>query len=131
MDYVVRISPTVSSLVRRFPLSSLSGLVSIASLLAFVGCANFLASRNDDIRESSQAIEKARDDSQRAKAYSSRGVAYSEEARYSRITKRVSGAEYERLFALAIKDHNQAVALNPGSADAYFNRGQAYYESKT
>ena len=128
MDYVVRESAKVSSPLRRFPLSSLAGLVSIASFLACIGCADFLASRENDIRESNQAIEKARDDDQRAKAYSSRGVAYSEKARYSRITKRVSNAEYEGLFAFAIKDHNQAVALNPGNAEVYFNRGQAYYD---
>jgi hypothetical protein len=61
MDYVVRESAKVLSLLRRFPLSSLAGLVSIASLLAFVGCADFLASRDNDIRESNQAIEKAAD----------------------------------------------------------------------
>jgi tetratricopeptide (TPR) repeat protein len=128
MDYGLRESAKISSPLRRSPLFSLAGLVLIASLLALVGCADFLASRDNDIRESNRAIEKARDDNQRAKAYSARGAAYSEKARYSRITKRVSDAEYERLFAFAIKDHNQAVALNPGDAEVYFNRGQAYYD---
>src|SRR4029077_3519737 len=110
------------------PLSSLCGLVLLASLVACAGCADFLSSRDNDIRESTQAIETARDDGQRAKAYSSRGVAYSEKARYSRITKQIPDDEYERLFNLAIKDHNQAVALDPNNAEVYFNRGQAYYD---
>ena len=112
-----------------FPaLSSRWCLLSIASLIAVVGCADFISSRENDIRDSTQAIEAARNDSQRAKAYSSRGVAYSEKARYGWITKQIPNAECERLFDLAIKDHNQAVALNPNSAEVYFNRGQAYYD---
>jgi len=106
----------------------LSSLGTLASLLAFVGCVDFLTSRDNDIRESTQAIEKAQDDGQRAKAYSERGVAYSEKARYGRITKQIPNDEYERLFDLAIKDHNQAVKLNPGNAEVYFNLAQAYYD---
>lgn len=100
----------------------------LANLLAFAGCQSFLAARDGDIQDATHAIETARNDAQRAKAYSSRGVAYSEKARYSRITKLIPHDEYERLFDLAMKDHNQAVALNPASAEAYFNRGQAYYD---
>jgi tetratricopeptide (TPR) repeat protein len=40
----------------------------------------------------------------------------------------IANDEYERLFDLAIKDHNQAVALNPGNSEVYFNRAQAYYD---
>ena len=32
------------------------------------------------------------------------------------------------MFNLAIKDHNQAVALDPASAEVYFNRAQTYYD---
>jgi tetratricopeptide (TPR) repeat protein len=32
------------------------------------------------------------------------------------------------LFRLAVKDHDQAIALDPGSAEAYFSRGQTYYD---
>src|SRR6185369_6601625 len=88
----------------------------------------FLSERDSEIKNATQAIEAARDDAHRAKAYSSRGEAYSEKARYSRIMKLIPNDEYERLFALAIKDHNQAVALNPGSAEVYFNRAQANYD---
>lgn len=113
----------------RWPVrSSYACLLSLASLMAIVGCTDFLSSRDNDIRASTQAIEAARDDAQRAKAYSSRGVAYSEKARYGWIAKQIPNEECERLFDLAIKDHNQAVALNPKNAEVYFNRGQAYYD---
>ncbi len=81
-----------------------------------------------DISSSTRAIESARDDTHRAAAYSERGSAYSEKARYSRAFKLVSTEEYERLFGLAIKDHERAIALDPTSTQAYHNRGQAYYD---
>ena len=31
-------------------------------------------------------------------------------------------------FALAVKDHDQAVTLDPGSAEVYFSRGRTYYD---
>lgn len=97
-----------------------------------VGCeagpALFLSARDREIRDSTRGIETAQNDRERAKAYSSRGAAYSEKARYSRIMKLIPEEEYERLFDLAIKDHNQAVALNPDDAEAYLNRAQAYYD---
>ena len=112
------------------PLSSLLGLVLFASLLVSAGCGpnTFLSDRDSDIKDATHAIETARDDTQRAKAYSSRGVAYSEKARFSRIMKLVPNDAYERLFNLAIKDHNQAAALDPANAEVYFNRAQAYYD---
>jgi tetratricopeptide (TPR) repeat protein len=112
------------------PLSSLCCLILLASSIVFVGCGpnTFLSDRDSDIKDATQAIESARDDGQRAKAYSSRGAAYSEKARFSRISKLIPNEEYERLFDLAIKDHNQAVALNPGDAKVYFNRAQANYD---
>ena len=88
----------------------------------------FLASYERDISSSTQAIEAARDDAHRAAAYSKRGSAYSEKARYSRASKLISSDEYERLFGLAIQDHDQAIALDPANAEAYLNRGQAYYD---
>ncbi len=108
--------------------SGLIGLVLLASVLGLVGCGNFLAGQEQNIKDSTEAIAAARDDGQRAKAYSSRGVAYSEKARYSRITKLIPNDEYVRLFDLAMKDHNQAVTLNPNSAEVYMNRAQANYD---
>jgi tetratricopeptide (TPR) repeat protein len=111
-------------------LSSLCRMVLLASSIAFVGCGpnTFLSDRDGEIKDATQALETARDDDRRAKAHSSRGAAYSEKARFSRITKQIPDEEYERLFDLAIKDHNQAVALNPTSAEVYFNRAQANYD---
>ena len=102
--------------------------VLFTTLTLHVGCADFLASREADIKKATQEIEHARDDNQRARALSSRGVAYSEKARYGRVTKQLPQKECERLFDLAIKDLNQAVALAPNSSEVYFNRAQANYD---
>src|ERR1700680_4819617 len=88
----------------------------------------YLASYDRDISSSTRAIETARDDAQRAAAYTKRGSAYSEKARYSRAFNLISPDEYARLFGLAIKDHDQAIALDPASAEAYYSRGVAYYD---
>lgn len=112
------------------PHASLWSLVLLASLMVVVGCdgrATFLSARDSEIKDSTQVLETARDHGQRAKAYSSRGHAYSEKARYSRMFKLIPNDEYERLFDRAIDDHNQAVALDPDNAEVYFNRADAYY----
>ena len=87
-----------------------------------------LSGYDRDIAAGSRAIEAAKDDAQRAAGYTKRGDAYSEKARYSRAFKLITAEEYGRLFGLAIKDHTQAIALAPASAEAYYGRGQAYYE---
>jgi tetratricopeptide (TPR) repeat protein len=102
-------------------------------LLVLGGCVRmsqslYLASYDRDISRSTRAIETARDDARRAAAYTKRGSAYSEKARYSRAFKLISPDEYARLFGLAIQDHDQAIALDPASAEAYYRRGQAYYD---
>ena len=83
---------------------------------------------DSDIKSATQAIGSAHSDGERAQAYSKRGSAYSEKARYSRAFKLIKEDEYERLFDLAVKDHDEAIALDPVSAEVYFNRGQAYYD---
>jgi len=103
-------------------------IVLLLELITAAGCTDFLAGRDAEIRDSMLAIKTARDDDQRAKAYSSRGTANSEKARYGRITKSIPNNECDRWFDLAKKDHDQAVALNPASAEVYFNRGQMYYD---
>ena len=70
----------------------------------------------------------ARNDARRAAGYARPGRAYSEKARYSRAFKLIPADEYGRLFSLAVKDHDKAVALDPASAEAYFSRGQTYYD---
>jgi hypothetical protein len=111
----------------------LCGFILLASSITFVGCGPnmFLSERDTDIKEATQALDTARDDAQRAKAYSSRGTAYSEKARYSRISKLIPNDEYERLFGLAMEDHNRAVALDPHNAEVYFNRAQTNYDRGT
>lgn len=86
---------------------------------------------DSDIRNATEAIAKTTDGSQRAKAYSARGSAYAEKARYSRAFKLIPTDQYERLFALAVEDHHQAIAIDPGSAEAYFKLGEAYWDRGT
>jgi tetratricopeptide (TPR) repeat protein len=102
----------------------------VTSLVVLTGCGPnmFLSERENEIKASTKAIETAHGDGERAKAYSARGAAYSEKARFSRISRLIPNDEYVRLFDLAIKDHDQAVALNPGNTEIYFNRAQAYYD---
>lgn len=88
----------------------------------------YLSGCDRDIRNSTRTIETARDDAQRAAGCAQRGRAYSEKARYSRAFKLIPADEYGRLFSLAVKDHDHAVALDSGSAEAYFTRGQTYYD---
>ena len=81
----------------------------------------------EDIKTGSAVIAGASTDAERAVGYSRRGGGYSEEARYRRVFKRISRPEYDRLFSLAIKDLDQAVALAPTDAQMYLKRGEAYY----
>ena len=102
------------------------------ALLFLAGCNRiarvwYLGSYDRDIRSATTDIESARDNAHRAEAYAKRGSAYSEKARYSKAFKLISADEYNRLFGLAIKDHDQAIALDP-SAGAYYTRGVTYYD---
>lgn len=107
--------------------SNIARPLCVSVVLLFPGCSP-LQFYERDISSSTRAIESARDGFHRAAAYSKRGSAYSEKARYSRAFKLVSAEEYERLFSFAIKDHEQAIALDPTSAAAYYNRGRTYYD---
>jgi tetratricopeptide (TPR) repeat protein len=111
----------------------ISRLLCASAVLLLGGCVRmahslYLSGYDRDIKNSTRAIETARDDAQRAAGYAQRGRAYSEKARYCRAFKLIPADEYGRLFGLAVKDHDQAVALDPGSAEAYFSRGQTYYD---
>jgi tetratricopeptide (TPR) repeat protein len=99
----------------------------LSAVLLFTGCSQ-LERYERDIHAATREIQGARGNVQRAAAYSQRGSAYSEKARYSRAFKLVAPEEYERLFGLAIKDHEQAIALDPASAGAYYARGRTYYD---
>ena len=87
----------------------------------------YLASYAADIEKATKAIESARDDGERSRAYDARGRGYSETARYSRAFKLIGADEYDRLFALAIEDQDRAVVLAPGDAEVYLGRGLTYY----
>jgi tetratricopeptide (TPR) repeat protein len=102
-------------------------------LLLLAGCNRiarswYLSGYDRDITSATKAIESARDNAHRAEAYAKRGSAYSEKARYSKAFKLISPDEYDRLFSLAIKDHDQAVALDPAAAEVYYTRGMTYYD---
>ena len=107
--------------------SNLVGPLCVSVALVLAGCSP-LERYEHDISSSTRDIESARDDIHRAAAHSQRGSAYSEKARYSRAFKLIPSEEYERLFRLAIQDHQQAIALDPASAEAYYSRGRTYYD---
>ncbi|MFI5165042.1 MAG: tetratricopeptide repeat protein [Thermoanaerobaculales bacterium] len=103
-----------------------------ATVLLLGGCewgghAYWLAKYDREIKEGTQAIASARSDAQRARAYADRGRGYAEKARYSRSAKLASSEEYGRLFELAVKDHDQAIALASGNAEVYLSRGLTFY----
>ena len=102
--------------------------VSVFLLLGACGRTYWLAKYDHDIRSAGRAVEAARNDAGRAGAYSERGRAYSEKARYSKSFKLISAEEYTRLFGLAISDHDRAVALAPAAAGVYLNRGLTFYD---
>lgn len=99
----------------------------VASLGCPLGQSGWLARYQRDIDAASKAIARASTDDERARADNDRGRGYSEKARYSRSFKLIQDAEYTRLFDLAIKDHDQAVALGPGIAQVYLGRGLTSY----
>ena len=109
------VDPPGVAMLRGFAV--LHGLTLLGILILLGGCemgpSMFLGARDREISDSTQAVQSARNDVERAKAYSTRGAAYSEKARYSREFKLIPGDEYERLFDLAVKDHDEALRLNP------------------
>ncbi len=112
--------------------TSLKMLLCASILLSLAGCNRiarvfYLSSYDRDISSATKAIESASDNAHRAEAYAERGSAYSEKARYSKAFKFISADDYDRLFGLAIKDHDQAIALDP-SAEAYYARGVTNYD---
>jgi len=107
-------------------------LLCIWIVFSLAGCVRvsryaYLSSCDRDIQKATKAIEAAKNDVQRAAGYADRADAYAEKARYSRAFKLISSEEYERLFALATKDYEQAARLNGDNADLYFRRGRAFY----
>lgn len=111
----------------------------LGSLLPLGGCNTIiqmsetlrLRGYDSDIGNATRAIASAHNGAERAKAYTTRGDAYAEKARYSRAFKLIPAEQYQRLFDLAMMDHDQAIRLNPGKAEAYYNRGKAYWDRGT
>ncbi|HUI57097.1 MAG TPA: hypothetical protein VLY04_19110 [Bryobacteraceae bacterium] len=108
------------------------GLFCVAAVCSLAACESlgrgyWLSKYDGDIRRANLSLQTAHDNRQRAAAYTRRGSAYAEKARYSRSLKLISAAEYGRLFDLAVQDHDRAVQLAPGNAEAYFSRGETYY----
>ena len=113
--------------------SRIAGPLCASVVLFLGGCTRmsqtlYLSAYDRDIRNFTRAIETARDDAQRAAGYSQLGSAYSEKARYCKAFKLIPADEYGRLFGLAVKNHDQAILLASRSAEAYFSRGQTYYD---
>jgi tetratricopeptide (TPR) repeat protein len=105
----------------------------VCAVLLLGGCtrmsrALYLSGCDREIRNAARAIETARDAVERAAGHARRGSAYSEKARSSRCFKLIAAEEYLRQFRLALDDHDQAVRLDPGSAEAYYRRGRTYYD---
>ncbi len=92
------------------------------------GASYWLALYQSRIDNGTRAIESARSEPQRAAGYAERARGYAEKARYSRVFKLIEAEPYGRLFDLAIKDHDEAVRLDPGNAETYVGRGLTYYE---
>ena len=99
---------------------SLAGCVRVSRYLYLSGC-------DRDVAKATKLIEAGRSSAQQAVGYADRADAYAEKARYSRAFKLISNDQYERLFALAKKDYEQAMGLAPDNADFYFRRGRAFY----
>src|SRR3984957_6635981 len=119
---------------RGIPMKTSLGIVGLVFILLFLaGCTRiarswYLSGYDRKISSATKDIESARDNAHRAEAYAERGSAYSEKARYSKAFKILSTDEYDRLFSLAIKDHDQAIALDSDRAEAYYARGVTYYQ---
>src|ERR1039457_5628885 len=73
-------------------LSNIARPLCVSVVLLFAGCSQ-MELYERDISSSRRAIKSARDDAHRAAAYSKRGSAYSEKARYSRAFKLIPAEE--------------------------------------
>ena len=107
--------------------TALRSTCAFVMILLFCGC-NALDSYDEQIKKASDDIESAASDAQRANAYADRGRGYSNKARLALMRALIGPEEYGRLFDLAMKDHDQAVALDPGNAELYFLRGLSNYD---
>src|SRR5262245_37138211 len=103
-----------------FLIPSLAGCIRVSRYL-------YLSSCDRDINKATKSIEAAKNGAKSAAGHADRGDGYAEKASYSRAFKLISSEEYERLFELDIKDHDQAILLDPDNAEMYFRRGRTLY----
>ncbi len=102
--------------------------VVLASACTRVAQSHWLEEYEGRASAATRALEAAGDDTARAHALSDRGRAYSERARYSRTMKLVDAPEYERLYGVALADHDRAVALAPADARSHLARGLTQFD---
>lgn len=104
--------------------------LSAAALVLVAACdrCGVLRQHEGHIEDGTAAIASARDDQQRAAGYDERARGYGEKARYLRAFKRITAAEYGRLFDQAVQDHAEAVRLDPKNVEKYVSRGLTYYD---
>ena len=116
------------------PHAAIGLLVVLVTL--FGGCKGlaqryWLAKYDSQVAEATRGYQRAKSDGERASRLAERGRALSDKGRYSRFAKCIGLSDYERLFAQAMQDHDQAVALAPNQADVYGLRGWSYYDRAT
>ena len=86
-----------------------------------------LRSYDEAVQEATKALGSGKSDADRAAALVKRARALAEKARYSRFFQKDPLEESQRLFELALKDHEAAIALEPQSAEQVHQRGLTYY----
>lgn len=122
--------PSASTLARKA--RRVLCLLCICVVLFLAACARisqslYLSGCDAKIKKATNAIEASTNTARRATAYADRGDAHAEKARYSRAFKLIPRDRYDQLFDLAVKDHGQAIALDPANPEMYFRRGRTFY----
>jgi tetratricopeptide (TPR) repeat protein len=103
--------------------------LALCAVIAMTGSAcDMVDAYQRQIDRASRTIEHAGTDAARAAAYADRGRGRSNFARLSLLRRKLGRDEYVRIFALAVGDHDRAVALAGGDAQMYFARGLTYYD---
>jgi tetratricopeptide (TPR) repeat protein len=107
-------------------------LLALSAILPLsFGCGGqsfWLSQYEGHIRKGTATIAAAKTDRERSAGYVERARGYGEKARYLRAFKKIGLEEYTQLFEQAVKDHGEAVRLDPANAEVYLNRGLTYYD---
>ncbi len=112
----------------------LGRLLLCLAAFCLIGCIPTCDARRFNFRQYERAVEKgtaalssAKSEQEKAAALMERANALSEKARYGRFSGMLLDQEYEDVFARALKDHEQGIALAPLDADQFYSRGLTYY----